>query len=108
MNKRLADIMVEVACGWSARQRVVSLTMPVGATAREAVLAADLAAEFPDLDSAAAPLAVYGAQVADSYQLQSGDRVDILRPLLRDPRDARRELAARGETIAARPAGDKA
>ena len=108
MNKGLAEITVEVACGDSDRQRLVRLTMPVGATARDAVLAADLAAEFPDLDSAAAPLAIFGAEVADSYQLQSGDRVDMLRPLQRDPRDARRELAARGKTIAARPAGDKA
>lgn len=101
-------IIVEVACGWPDRQRVVSLLMPAGATAREAVLAAGLAAEFPDLDPAIVPLAVFGAEVVDSYKLRSGDRVDLLRPLLRDPRDARRELAARGKTIAARSADDDA
>jgi len=103
MTKDPAEITVQVACGWPERQQVINVTMPAGATAREAVLSAGLAAEFSDLDPATASLAIFGAQVADGYQLRSGDRVDILRPLLRDPRDARREQAARGQTIAARP-----
>ncbi|MGI9330468.1 MAG: RnfH family protein [Gammaproteobacteria bacterium] len=107
MNEGPAKIWVEVAWGWPDRQRVVSLQVAADTTAREVVLAAGLAEDFDGLDPASMPLAVFGAEVADSYALQSGDRVDLLRPLLRDPRDARRDLAARGKTIAARPADDE-
>ena len=108
MHESPAEIIVAVACGWPDRQRVVSLTLPAGATARAAVLAAGLAEDFADLDPAAAPLAVFGAEVSGTYKLRSGDRVDVLRPLLRDPRDARRQMAARGMTIAARSEDDEA
>ena len=91
---------VEVVCALPARQRVVQLSLPCGTTARDAVLQSQLAGEFPELELAAAPLAVYGVRVSDDYVLGDGDRVDILRPLRRDPREARRELAARGDTMA--------
>jgi putative ubiquitin-RnfH superfamily antitoxin RatB of RatAB toxin-antitoxin module len=45
------------------------------------------------------PLGVFGRVVADDYGVQAGDRVEIYRPLEREPREARRELAARGLTM---------
>ena len=108
MTKGEKEIFVEVACVWCEQQLIVSLTMPAGTMAREAALQAGLSEEFPDLDPARAPLAIFGAEVADTHVLNSGDRVDLLRPLQRDPRDARRELAARGKTISAKPEADEA
>lgn len=97
------SIAIEVVCASATRQELVSLQVPPGTTARQAVERAQLDARFPDLELFKAPLAVYGNVVADDYCLAAGDRVDVLRPLQREPRDARRELAARGETMLNRP-----
>lgn len=90
---------VEVVCALPSRQELVSLQVPPGTTAREVVTLAKLQDRCPEVDVAAAPLAVYGVVVNDSHPVRAGDRVEILRPLQRDPRDARRELAARGKTM---------
>jgi putative ubiquitin-RnfH superfamily antitoxin RatB of RatAB toxin-antitoxin module len=42
---------------------------------------------------------VFGKQVQDSYVLKSGDRLEIYRPLINDPRETRRRLAAEGKTM---------
>ena len=96
-------ITVEVVCATPARQELVALQLPPGTTARQALERAEFDALFPELDLARAPLAVYGTAVSDDYRLSAGDRVEVLRPLRREPRDARRELAARGETMVSRP-----
>lgn len=83
-------ISVLVACARPDRQVVRRLTMEPGATARQAVLAAGLGQEFPELDAARCPLGIYGRVVADDHQLQNGERVEVYWPLRRDPREARR------------------
>lgn len=96
-------IAVEVVCALPGRQALVALEVPCGTTARQAVRGAQLDTRFPELDLATAPLAVYGSVVDDNYCLVAGDRVELLRPLRHEPRDARRELAARGQTMGSRP-----
>lgn len=106
MSEPADTVTVEVACGTPERQRVERLSLPVGCTAREAVRASTLSVEFPELALAQLPLAIFGVRVPDDQVLRDGERVELLRPLERDPRDARRELAAKGLTIATREPGD--
>ncbi len=95
-------LAVEVVCALPGRQELVAFKVPCGTTARQAVRKAQLDARFPELDLATAPLAVYGSVVDGNHCLAAGDRVEVLRPLQLDPRDARRELAARGRTMGSR------
>lgn len=39
------------------------------------------------------PCGVWGKRVAEDYLLRAGDRVEIYRPLLADPKEARRRRA---------------
>ena len=98
------SIPIEVACALPGRQRLLALHVASGTNAREALRLSGLQADFPELDFAALPLAVYGELVADDYPVQPGDRVEVCRPLARDPREVRRELAARGLTMGGGPA----
>jgi putative ubiquitin-RnfH superfamily antitoxin RatB of RatAB toxin-antitoxin module len=98
-------VHVEVACALGDRQQLVSVDVPPGTTARQAALAAGLCDRFPEIDFYRCALAIYGEPVADDRPLADGDRLEILRPLRREPRDARRELAARGQTMANSRAG---
>jgi putative ubiquitin-RnfH superfamily antitoxin RatB of RatAB toxin-antitoxin module len=95
-------IWVEVAYALPHMQRLERLEIPVGASAREVVLAASFDEQFPDLDTANCPLGIFGKPVADGQCVQQGDRVEIYRPLVNDPREHRRELAAKGKNMGAK------
>ncbi len=92
-------LRIEVAYALPERQRSVTLQVAPGTTARAAALASGLQQYFAGLDLATCPLGVFGRQVADSYAVREGDRVEIYRPLQHEPREARRERAARGATM---------
>jgi uncharacterized protein len=63
--------------------------LPEGATVVEAIAAAGLTpGEY-------AGVAVYGDLATDDQRLQDGDRVELLRPLTIDPKEARRRRAGK-------------
>lgn len=102
MDKASQDIRIEVACATPERQRVIQVSVAPGTTARRAVAASGIAAEFPGLDIDACRIGVWGEPVADDHRVATGDRVEIYRPLAMDPRDARRQRAAAGQTMGRR------
>ena len=95
-------ILVEVAYGRRDDQRIVSLSVPSDTTAGDALTGSGLVETFPEIDPATCTLGVFGHVVAADHVLQSGDRVEVDRPLAMDPREARRQLAAEGLTMAGR------
>ena len=92
-------IEIEVAYALPERQRIVTLQMPVGSPVRQALEQSGLAVEFPEIDIQHCPVGVFGREITDGYVIRAGDRIEIYRPLERDPRAGRRELAARGLTL---------
>ena len=90
-------IDVEVVYAAVDRQRLLVLAVPQGTTVRAAVLASGMDSEFAELDLLNCPVGIFGKQVAapDSHALQAGDRVEIYRPLLADPKEIRRQRAAK-------------
>ena len=54
---------------------------------------------FPGLDLSSAPLGIFGKLVAkpEVRALEAGDRVEIYRPLLADPKEVRKARAARAK-----------
>jgi hypothetical protein len=76
-------------------QVTVDLQLPSGTSVTEAVARSCLLQKFPE--AAARPLscAIFGRAVPLTYELRDGDRIEILRPLLIDPKQSRRETAER-------------
>jgi len=81
-------LRVEVVWALPARQRVVRVELEEGATARQAIKASGLKASY-------AGLARFGARIEPDAVLKDGDRVELLRPLALDPKEARRQRARR-------------
>lgn len=79
---------VEVVYALARAQDIVALQLPEGSSAGDAVAASGLAAS-------GARLGIGGREVNPREALQDGDRVEILRPLAIDPKDARRLRARR-------------
>ena len=80
---------VEVVLAWPRRFESVRLDLPEGATVGEAIERSGLA-----LDAVVA-IAVHGLRVERDAPLREGDRLELLRPLQADPKEARRRRAAR-------------
>ncbi|MDH5823153.1 RnfH family protein [Luteimonas sp. RD2P54] len=83
-------IRVEVVRAWPRRVESATVTLDEPATVAAAVAAAGL-------DGAgAAGYAVFGERAEPATVLRDGDRVELLRPLLADPKETRRRRARRG------------
>ena len=77
----------------------MALTLAEGATVSDAIEQSDMAKHFPDADLDALQVGIWGRVVSREQPLNDGDRVELYRPLQRDPREARRQLAATGGTM---------
>ena len=99
-------ISVEVAYALPERQCIKSLQVEAGCTALAAVIACGIVQDFPELDAATADMGIFSKNLdglalplpAD-YQLKAGDRVEIYRPLIADPKEVRRQRAAEGKVM---------
>lgn len=91
-----ATIAVEVVYALADKQVLLRLNLPEGTTVREAVLRSAMEQHFPGLDLQAAPLGIFGKAVArpDERVLEEGERVEIYRPLIADPKEVRKQRAA--------------
>lgn len=91
----MAELAVEVAYAGPEGQGVVALVVPAGTSAWEAVMMA-----LPRLPAGLVPdpsrLGIFAKKVAPERPLEAGDRVEIYRPLILDPMEARRRRAKRG------------
>jgi putative ubiquitin-RnfH superfamily antitoxin RatB of RatAB toxin-antitoxin module len=89
------SLQVRVVYALPDQQVSVVLEVPPGTTVSDAVTRSKLLEKFPE--AAARPLscAVFGRAVPLTYELREGDRIEILRPLLIDPKQSRREAAER-------------
>jgi uncharacterized protein len=75
------------------------LEVEPGTTVAEAVARSGALAEHPELDPAALGYAIFGRAVRPQQPVEAGDRIEVLRPLVHDPRSRRRALAREGRTL---------
>ena len=102
-----SQIQVEVAYALPSKQRIVKLKVPEGTTAMQAVQQSQLDTVFEELSiDADLKLGVWGKSVAADRVLEEGERVEIYRPLLVDPKEVRKARAAKAK--AARAESDQA
>lgn len=99
-----AVIKIEVVYAAVDRQVLLTVIVPVGATVRDALLNSGLNSEFPELDLASCPVGIFGKVIAEPAirPVQAGERLEIYRPLLADPKEVRRLRAAKAAEAKAR------
>lgn len=84
---------IAVAYAAPGAATLVTVDLPAGATAAEAVERSGLVGEL-GLDAKTLRYAIFGQAVRADTPLADGDRVELTRPLLADPKAARRQRAA--------------
>ncbi|MBV1932901.1 MAG: RnfH family protein [Porticoccaceae bacterium] len=99
-------ITVEVAYALPGEQKIIALEVPLGTTARQAVKLSNIADNFPDIDVESAAMGIFsqvlgskGLPGPDDYCLQPLDRVEIYRSLLADPKEVRKQRAAKARQL---------
>ena len=89
-------LLVEVAYATPEKQIILECEVPVHTPAREVVRGSGIEQHFAEIDLDNCDLGVFGKAVSDDYEPSAGDRIEIYRPLLADPKEVRRQRAARG------------
>lgn len=87
------NLTVEVAYAESDNQCLIELSLPVGSTIQDALDASGLFKHYPGLNKEQLAVGIFATLCETGHILQSGDRVEIYRPLLKNPKDARRQRA---------------
>jgi hypothetical protein len=91
MNKLMR---IEVAYARPDEQVIIPLEIEEQAiTAEDAIRRSGVLERFPEIDLQNGKVGVFSKLIALDYMLQSGDRVEIYRPLIADPKQARRRRA---------------
>ena len=86
---------VEVAYALPHQQFLRRLKMPSGSTVRQAIVQSGVLSKFPEIDLKSVKVGIFSGPVDLDVLLNSGDRVEIYRPLILSPTDARRLRAER-------------
>jgi len=92
-------IKVEVAYATPEKQVIKALWVNIDAKPRDVIQLSGICEDFPEIDFRTAKIGVFGQLIKDDYQLYEHDRIEIYRPLIADPKEVRRRLAAEGKTM---------
>ena len=81
---------VEVVYATAIQQEVIELALTENSTVQDAIVQSALIDRYPEIELGQTPVGIYGEKVGYDTVLQQGDRVEIYRPLIVDPMEARR------------------
>ena len=86
-------IHIEVAYAAPDKQVLLGLSVPEGATVAEGIEQSAIQDEFPELKMDIKAVGIFSRKVPLDHVLREGDRIEIYRPLIVDPKEARRQRA---------------
>ena len=92
-------ITVEVAYARPDEQLILEIELTAGSTLLQAVEQSGIIARFPEIDLHTMKVGIFGKLKKPDQVLQPGDRVEIYRPLIADPKQVRKERAAAGKRM---------
>ena len=91
----MTEIEVELLRAWPDRCESLRLRLPDASTVGEALQRAAAQGFAAAAEADPKCLAVFGRGATPATRLHAGDRIEILRPLVADPKERRRERAGK-------------
>jgi putative ubiquitin-RnfH superfamily antitoxin RatB of RatAB toxin-antitoxin module len=88
-----AELKIEVAYATPEKQKILLILAPAGLTLSEAIERSGIREEFPDMVVDPERVGIFGRKAKMEQVLRDGDRVEIYRPLIADPKESRRRRA---------------
>ena len=95
----IESINVEVAYAMPEKQIIRAVNVDAGTTIGAAIVQSGIMMDFSDLELEDAKVGIFGKAAVMTTVLSDGDRVEIYRPLIADPKEVRRKRAAEGKKM---------
>ena len=91
----MPDISVEVVYALPEKQYQLYVKVDQGSTIEQAILKSGLLELRREIDLASNKVGIYSRPVKLDDEVHEGDRIEIYRPLIADPKELRRQRAER-------------
>jgi len=88
------QINIEIAYALPERYYLKSFQVDEGITVQTAITQSGILSQFPDIDLSTNKIGIFSRPIKLTDVLKKGDRIEIYRPLLADPKEIRRKRAA--------------
>jgi putative ubiquitin-RnfH superfamily antitoxin RatB of RatAB toxin-antitoxin module len=92
-------MLVEVAYALEKKQTLLELEVSEGTTLKQAVELSGIIDTYPQIDLTKDKTGIFGKIAKLDTILREKDRVEIYRPLIADPKQVRKERAAKGKVM---------
>ena len=89
-------VLIEIAYATPQRQMILEQTVGADTSPRDAVMQSEIDAFFPEIDKENCDIGIFGKAIRPDHVLENGDRIEIYRPLIADPKEVRKQRAAQG------------
>jgi len=90
---------IEIAYATPEKQVLLKMIAPVDCTVVKAIELSGIREEFPDMELDPKAVGIFSRKVSLDHKLREGDRVEIYRPLVADPKEMRKQRARAGSSV---------
>jgi putative ubiquitin-RnfH superfamily antitoxin RatB of RatAB toxin-antitoxin module len=91
------QISLEVVYGTPEKQALLEVVVEQGTTVKEAIMASGIVKRFPDINLEVLKVGIWNRTCKLTDLPKKGDRIEIYRPLIADPKEARRRRAEKAK-----------
>ncbi|MDX2318991.1 MAG: RnfH family protein [Moritella sp.] len=92
-----SKINVEVIYALPKEQITFTVSVEQGATAQQAINASGILTKYPEIELDKNKLGIYSRLIKLDTVLEAGERVEIYRPLIADPKEMRKRRAGKAK-----------
>lgn len=91
------SITIEVVYALPERQSLLTINVPEDCTVQQAILRSGILDMYPDIELASQKVGIWSRAVKMTDQVKAGDRIELYRPLIADPKELRRRRAEKAK-----------
>lgn len=91
------QITVEVTYGLPNKQALLKVVIEQGTTVEQAIQSSGIARRFPEIDLSVNKTGIWNRACKLTDMPKDGDRIEIYRPLIADPKEVRRLRAEKAK-----------
>lgn len=74
-------------------QKIITISIPSPCTVNQAIIQSNILSQYPEIDLSKQKVGIFSQVCALSTLLHNDDRIEIYRPLIIDPKEARKNRA---------------
>ncbi len=90
------SIYIEIAYATPDKQMILECRVEPGTSPRDAVINSAIDEYFPEIAKDSCDIGIFGKVIRPDHSLENGDRIEIYRPLIADPKEVRKKRAEQG------------